>query len=160
MNIFVLDEDVKKCARYHTDKHVIKMILETAQLLSAAHHLTGNKSDELYRLTHKSHPCTKWVVKSINNYRWLVDLGLELCQEYTYRYGKTHKTQEKLEWLKNNEAELPDIDRTEFVKCMPDQYKVNSVVESYRNYYIGEKQHIASWKQRRIPNWFEFEKGT
>ena len=157
MNIFVLDRDVKKCAKYHTDKHVVKMILETAQLLSAAHHLTGSEEDILYRLTHKNHPCTKWVIKSVNNYRWLVKLGLELCQEYTYRYGKTHKTQEKLEWLKDNEAALSDIDRTEFVKCMPDQYKVNDVVESYRNYYIGEKQHIASWKHREIPEWFEFK---
>jgi hypothetical protein len=96
MNIFVLDWDVKKCATYHNDKHVVKMILETAQLLCGVHWSIGSEAP--YKLSHKNHPCSVWVRQDLNNYLWLCELGLELCKEYSYRYGKRHKTQEIIEW--------------------------------------------------------------
>ena len=100
MNIFYLDKNPKLCAQYHVDRHVVKMILETAQLLSTAHWLTGGEGP--YRATHKNHPSAIWARSNKSNYNWLCKLGLELCEEYTYRYGKIHKTQQHLEWLSKN----------------------------------------------------------
>ncbi len=93
MNIFVLDQDPKVCAKYHNNKHVVKMILETAQLLCGVHHMVESKIEIPYKLSHKNHPCSIWARECIENYVWLCDLGMELCFEYTYRYGKKHKSQ-------------------------------------------------------------------
>ena len=150
MNIFVLDVRPDVCARYHNNRHNIKMIVETAQLLSTAHWETGSEAP--YKKTHINHPSSKWARESIYNYRWLVDLGLELCKEYTYRYGKIHKTQSKLEWLRNNEPNLPDTFLTPFALAMPDEYKDKNPVKAYRDYYIGEKLHLCQYKNRKIPN--------
>ena len=156
MNIFFLDEDVKKCAQYHVDKHVVKMILETAQLLCGVHHVTAHDSAHVpYKLSHKNHPCSIWCRESLSNYLYLCELGLELSKEYTYRYGKRHKSQDVIEWCLINKPNIPDIEFTEPAKAMPDEYKVKSVVESYRNYYIGAKSGFAIWKNREKPFWFE-----
>ena len=152
MNIFFLDFDTKKCAEYHCDKHVVKMILETAQLLCSAHWVIGSEAP--YKLSHKNHPCSIWVRESLSNYLYLCDLGLELCEEYTYRYGKRHKSQDVIEWCLTNKPNISDTEFTEPPKAMPDEYKVNNVVESYRNYYIGAKKDFAKWKNRNIPEWF------
>jgi len=128
------------------------MCVEYAQILSSAHWM--NNSSAPYKLTHKNHPCSKWVRSSLSNYRWLVKYALLLCKEYTYRYGKTHKTQAVVEWLKENEPSLPNKRRTSFVKCMPDEYKVKSPIESYREYYRKEKREFAKWKNRSVPDWF------
>lgn len=155
MNIFFLDYNTKKCAEYHCDKHVVKMILETAQLLCGVHHTTNQVSDEVpYKLSHKNHPCAIWARESLSNYLYLCDLGLELCKEYTYRYGKRHKSQQVIEWCMINKPQIPDIDFTTPPKAMPDEYKVIDVVESYRNYYMGAKKKFAVWKNRDIPEWF------
>jgi len=155
MNIFVLDLDVKKCAEYHNDKHVVKMILESAQLLCGVHHMTDSISNEIpYKLSHKNHPCSIWARESITNYLWLCELGLELCYEYTYRYGRRHKSQEVIEWCVINKPNITDKGFTEPPKAMPNQYKVKSVVESYRNYYLGDKAYFSKWKNRKTPKWF------
>ena len=154
MNIFVLDQDVKKCAEYHNDKHVVKMILETAQLLCGVHHMVNSHLDIPYKLSHKNHPCSIWARKNLSNYFWLCELGLELSKEYTFRYGKRHKSQDVIEWCIVNCPELPDEDFTDPPKAMPEKYKVESVVKSYRNYYIGEKKSFSNWKNRSIPDWF------
>jgi len=156
MNIFVLDWDVKKCAQYHNDKHVVKMILETAQLLCGVHHMTNSKFSEIpYKLSHKNHPCSIWARESLTNYLWLCELGLELCEEYTYRYGRRHKSQDIIEWCITNKPNIGDKGFTQPAKAMPDEYKVESVVESYRNYYRGEKASFSKWKNRKTPLWFE-----
>jgi hypothetical protein len=152
MNIFFLDFDTKKCAEYHCDKHVVKMILETAQLLCSTHWVIGSEAP--YKLSHKNHPCSIWVRESLSNYLYLCDLGLELCKEYTYRYGKRHKSQDVIEWCLTNKPNISDTEFTEPPKAMPDEYKVNNVIESYRNYYIGAKKDFAKWKNRNIPEWF------
>ena len=158
MNIFLLDTDTRKCAQYHCDKHVVKMILETAQLLCGVHHMTDQVTDQVpYKLSHKNHPCAIWSRESLSNYLYLCDLGLELCKEYTYRYGKRHKSQEVIEWCVTNKPNICDKEFTEPARAMPNEYKVDSVVESYRNYYIGEKSKIAVWKNREIPEWFNVE---
>ena len=152
MNIFILDYDVKKCAKYHVDKHVVKMILETAQLLCGGHWVVNSEAP--YKLSHKNHPCSIWARESLTNYLYLCELGLELCYEYTYRYGKKHKSQQVIEWCIENKPNIKDIGFTEPAKAMPDEYKVKSVVESYRNYYREAKSGFANWKNREIPEWF------
>jgi len=152
MNIFYLDRETKKCAEYHCNKHVVKMILETAQLLCATQWLFGTEAP--YRLTHKNHPSTIWTRQSINNYRWLCDLGLELSYEYTHRYGKVHKSQVIIEWCRDNEPQLPKIPFTDPPQAMPDDCKLDDTVEAYRNYYIKEKSSFCVWNKRDTPNWF------
>jgi hypothetical protein len=154
MNIFFLDFDVKKCAEYHCDKHVVKMILETAQLLCSAHHVTGGSAP--YKLSHKNHPCSIWVRSSLSNYLYLCELGLKLGEEYTHRYGKKHKSVEVIEWCLVNRPNIHDVDFTSPPLAMGDEYKIgNDVIESYRNYYKGAKSTIVSWKNREKPFWFE-----
>jgi len=155
MNIFVLDTDVKKCAEYHNDKHVVKMILESAQLLCGVHHMVESTYiDVPYKLSHKNHPCSIWARENISNYLWLCELGLELCREYTYRYGRRHKSQDVIEWCIDNHPNVPEGDFTQPPKAMPDHYKVDDVVQSYRNYYCGDKKSFSKWKNREVPSWF------
>jgi len=154
MNIFFLDFDVKKCAEYHINKHSTKMCVEYSQLLCGVHHVIGSQKEIPYKLSHKNHPCAIWARESLSNYLYLCELGLELCYEYTYRYGKRHKSQDVIEWCIINKPNIKDIGFTDPPKAMPDEYKVESVVESYRNYYIGAKSGFAEWKNRPIPEWF------
>ena len=156
MNIFVLDQDPRVCATYHNDKHVVKMILETAQLLCGVHHMTESNLDVPYGLSHKNHPCSIWARKSLENYIWLCDLGMELSKEYTHRYGKKHKSQDIIEWCLINLPDIPEVGyMTEQPKAMPDECKTDDVVESYRRYYIMEKSSFCNWKNREIPNWYK-----
>lgn len=143
---------------YHNDKHVVKMILETAQLLCGVHHMTESPLENVpYKLSHKNHPCSIWARESMDNYLWLCELGMELCAEYTFRYGKRHKSQQVIEWCIDNRPNIPEEGFTVPAKAMPDQYKVEDVVQSYRNYYLGEKKSFCNWKNRNTPSWFLVE---
>ena len=153
MNIFVLDKDPKTCAVYHNDKHVVKMILETAQLLCGVHWVNGGEAP--YKLSHKNHPSAIWARECVENYIWLCDLGLELCNEYTYRYDKRHKSQDIIEWCLLNVPNISEKgDITPFALAMPDECKVGDAVASYRVYYMVEKRGFAVWKNRETPEWF------
>ena len=178
MNIFYLDHDVRKCAEYHLDKHVVKMILETCQLLSTAHRiLDGNEtqiksktgrnkkiwrlSDDretiLYSATHINHPSAVWRRSSNSNYNWLHSLLTELCHEYTFRYGKIHKCEQiglvgKLQSCPNN---ISVGHFTQVTPAMPDDVKLENSILSYRNYYIKNKSKMATWKNRSVPEWYE-----
>lgn len=182
MNIFWLDLDPKKCAQQHCDKHVVKMVLELCMLLCTAHRVLDgtlieeeyvtksnkkrkrkvykldNEENQLYKASHVNHPCAIWTRKSDKNYQKTFELFLELCEEYSFRYGKTHKCytlfHEKLENLPEN---IPKSDKMSTpVLCMPDEYKVESVTESYQNYYRQGKKDIATWdKNRAAPAWFD-----
>jgi hypothetical protein len=154
MNIFILDTDTKKCAKDHVDRHVTKMCVEYAQLLCSAHWCTESKLDIPYKLSHKNHPCSIWTRDCIENYLWLCGLGMDLCEEYTNRYGKKHKSQLVIEWCLLNPPNLvTNGDLTPQPKAMPDEYKVDDVVESYRNYYRGGKKNILVWKNGHKPEW-------
>jgi hypothetical protein len=157
MNIFILDQDIVKSAQYHIDKHIVKMPLETAQLLCTAHHISGSDylDDVPYRATHKNHPSAVWARKSLDNYMWLCDFGLELCTEYTYRYDKVHKCEAVISWCREHQPRIESYGLTEFAQAMPDQYKSHNAVTSYRDYYKGEKKHLFNWKKRDQPNWIE-----
>lgn len=157
MNIFFLHLDPAICAMMHVDKHVVKMILETCQMLCTTHHLVKSNYKPPYKIAHKNHPSTIWVRTSIHNYKWLLRLGIELCKEYTYRYGKTHKSETYIrEMMKDeNMPELPDIEFTEPSQAMPDMYKCKSSLEAYRAYYFFEKYEMFSWKKRKEPEWIK-----
>lgn len=154
MNIFFLDLDPVKNSKYHVNRHVTKMCVEYAQLLCGVHHIVGTQNEIPYKLSHKNHPCAIWSRNSLSNYLYLCDFGLELCKEYTYRYGKRHKSQDIIEWCLVNKPNISDIGFTTPPKAMPDEYKVTDVIESYRNYYRGAKVDFAKWKNRETPNWF------
>jgi hypothetical protein len=178
MNIFYLDHDVTKCAEMHNDKHVVKMILEYAQLLSTAHRVldgtlvdgyskTGRKqkryvfSDErestFYSATHLHHPSAVWARHSAMNYYWLYTMLNALCKEYTYRYGKIHKCERDglVNRLQTTPINIPIGSFTEPTPAMPDEVKIaGDSIKSYRNYYINNKTHLASWKKRSTPGWY------
>lgn len=147
MNIFVLDTDPAVAARLHLDKHVVKMPLETAQMLST---VNGGYP---YKATHKNHPCTLWAGQSKGNYSWLVNLGVELCKEYTHRYGKVHKCQAVIEQLQNPPESVPAGGMSAFAQAMPDECKRDDAVQAYREYYKQRKAGFATWKNREVPNW-------
>ena len=153
MNIFILHENPEEAAKALCDKHVVKMILETAQMLCAVH----PEGVAPYRRTHYNHPCTKWCRISRENYNWLIKHGYAICKEYRLRYGRKHKSQDVIEWCDENQSRLsfPETGLTEFAQAMPEEYKSESAVVAYRNFYIGEKKPFASWKHSKKPNWFE-----
>ena len=153
MNIFILDENPIQAAKWLCDKHVIKMALETAQLLCGAHYKKQTIYSAPYHATHLQHPCSVWVRKSIDNYRWLVHHGLTISKEYTERYKKKHKSQSVIEWCRDNEPTLPKIGLTEFAIAVKGQIVGNTPVEIYRNYYRTDKKRFATWKQNK-PYWF------
>lgn len=152
MNIFYLDKSPNRCAEYHNDKHVVKMILESAQLLCGAHWMTGGEAP--YKLSHKNHPCAIWVRADLNNYMWLCHLGMELCCEYTERYGKIHKTANIIDWCFHNPPHIPNVEFSHPPLAMPEEYKEACHVQSYRNYYMGEKRSFCKWTARAEPSWF------
>lgn len=153
MNIFFLHFDAKTAAAYHCNKHVVKMILESAQLLYSAHWVVDGSRlpATAYRKTHCNHPCSKWVRASLSNYKWLVQLGLALCQEYTFRYRRVHKTERHLRWLEENLPDIPDIGVTQLPQAMPEQFKHPNPVQAYRNYYLGAKRHFLIYSRRSPP---------
>ena len=154
MNIFILDTDPRQCARMHCDKHVVKMILEHAQMMSTA--LVESGAEAPYKPTHKNHPCTIWTRESRQNYVWLYELTYFLNKEFKHRYsGKDHKS-----WLAVQCVDIPDLpDKglTTFAQAMPDQYRHDDPVTAYRNYYRGDKARIATWTNRPEPEWFQLE---
>lgn len=155
MQVFVLDLDPKKAALYHNDKHIVKMPIESAQILCTVHHLTSNRTDIPYKKTHINHPCVKWVMESIDNYNWLVSLMIEQLKEYTYRYGRVHLVETKASnWLLKNKPNLPNKGLTPFALAIPDIYKTNDPVQSYRNFYIGDKASFTKYTKRNFPDWF------
>ena len=152
MNIFVLDTDIRKCARYHCDQHVIKMILESVQILCTVLNKKGMTTP--YRSTHIKHPCVLWVEESYDNFIWLKDLALALNQEYAYRFSKQkdHRSIAVLSEISGYTYERKGL--TGFVQAMPEQYKVpGDAVSAYRRFYLGEKMRFARWTRRPVPEW-------
>ncbi|MEM7400361.1 MAG: pyrimidine dimer DNA glycosylase/endonuclease V [Pseudomonadota bacterium] len=152
MNIFVLDRNIEKCAQYHCDQHVSKMILESVQMLCTSLNKKGFQTP--YKSTHVKHPCVLWVEESYSNFLWLKKLAIELNREFTYRYDR-NEDHASIKVIKNIENQkFPDIGLTEFAQAMPDEYKFkNNPVRAYRNFYRGEKSKFAKWTKRPIPKW-------
>lgn len=157
MNIFFLDKDPVLAAQYQLNKHVVKMILESAQLLSSAHYFYPSTiADKIYKLTHKNHPSSVWTRYNLSNYQWLCQHAKSLAQEYTYRYDKTHKCESLIDLLTDNPPKLsPATDISFPALAMPDVYKCDDFVKSYRDYYILDKfkKIPLQWGRREIPHW-------
>ena len=186
MNIFYINESLELCAQQHADKHVVKMIIEYSQLLSTAHRVldgteytdfTANGrrikrwrldddklENSLYKATHINHPSAIWCRENKSNYYWLANLFSLLCEEYRYRYGKTHACERLSSTLALAPKNIPAGDFFPPTPAMPVHCKVLAanpvsgrkcdVLESYRKYYIMEKKSFAKWKNRNTPEWF------
>lgn len=179
MNIFYVDSDPEVAARNMVDRHVVKMILETAQLLSTAHRvidgeeyvgqsqsgrkakrwrLSGNVDAIMYAATHINHPSAVWVRENSANYNWLYDHLLALGREYTYRYGRTHLTIDKLkDILKDSPQNIKQSNvMTKMPSCMDKQYIVSvDPITNYRNYYNYGKTDLLRWSNRQPPQWID-----
>ena len=181
MNIFYLHNVPKICAQMHVDRHVTKMVLEYAQLLSTAHRvidgtltdgfsasgrkkkiyvLADDRDAILYSATHINHPSAIWVRQSSTNYYWLFSLWKCLMKEYTYRYGKSHASERLHNYLYLCPTNIAEGPFTEPTPAMPDEVKVaGDSIKSYHNYYINNKKHLASWRgkinSRPVPDWFK-----
>lgn len=173
MNIFVLSSDAVESARMMCDKHVVKMILESCQLLSTAHHVLDgsqvviasdkrkyktyvSKKQNICKATMINHPCTIWTRENRSNYLWLWKHAYALCAEYKQRYGKTHAMESMLlNELYDPPVNIPKGKLTTFVQAMPDAYKNADAIVAYRTYYINDKVRFAKWKCGNVPKWFE-----
>ena len=163
MNIFYLDRHPIKAAQMMCDKHVVKMILESAQMLSTAHRVCDGEDyaneTGMYKMAHKNHPSTIWVRSSSENYVWLWKHMTALMREYTYRYEKHHATERLKGCLARTPTNIPyGVKLTDPPQCMPDYCKGENTVLAYQNYYIIEKSDFATWKRRAKPEWFNATK--
>lgn len=182
MNIFVLDNDPVIAAQLQCDKHVVKMIVESAQMLSTAHrmldgfvekrpsksgkriidywvHPNDNLESVLYKAVHHKHPSTVWTMESNNNYNWHYVHFCALCDEYEYRYGKKHSTDLLLrELLATPPHKIPIGYKTKQPLAMKSnpECMFPDVVKSYRAFYqTKQKRFNMVWTNREIPEWFE-----
>ncbi|MBN2301760.1 MAG: hypothetical protein JXN60_04505 [Lentisphaerae bacterium] len=154
MNIFVLDMNIDRCARYHCDQHVVKMILESTQIVCTVLNKKGFTTP--YKSTHTKHPCVLWAGESFDNLQWLTRLARALNREYKYRYRKSgqHASIHVLDRIETMTFE--SLGLTEFAQVMPAKYKVpGDPVKAYRNFYTGDKLRFARWTRRRKPIWIE-----
>lgn len=180
MNIFAIDENPYIAAEMHCNAHVVKMIVESAQMLCTAHRYldgkcanvlspSGRKKKEwlfgdhrdyyLYKVAHVNHPSSIWTRESKENYVWHYQLFTALCDEYQYRYGKVHSTDQKLRSILSNvPLGCPSIPMTPFklaMKSNPECMFPSDPIKSYRLFY-QTKQHRfkMTWSKRTIPAWF------
>lgn len=157
MNLFIVDSDPRKAARALCDKHVVKMVLETCQLLCTAHRVCNNRpvARIIYRVTHLMHPCSRWVRATAGNYLWAYVHFEELLREYQFRYGRVHKCHDLLAVLANVPDQIPAVKRTGFCVCVPETFRqTTDPVNAYRTYYANEKHRIARWTRRAPPSWW------
>lgn len=188
MNIFVLDKSPVLAAKYHCDKHCVKMILEAGQMMCAAHwfHSLNSVGKTLkdfkrirdareyalqnadpalippWSLSHTGHPCTLWTSKNISNYYWHASLMRSLLDEYTMRYRRTHKSEIVYKWLVSNTPwNMKSEPLTEHPQCMPEECKVpGDPVAAYRNYYHMYKAYMAKWNKGPMPHWWNPDHAT
>ena len=165
MNIFYLSHKPSRCARWHCDKHVVKMILETAQLLYTAHWVLGSTDFSSAPLTQKGqrgyksirnvkHPSAIWARETEQQYLWLCMFGLCLCEEYRHRFrGKIHSCEEHIFWLMiHSPVGLPQGWRQP-PQAMPDVYRRSDSIAAYRAYYVGAKKDLLQYTKRHAPHW-------
>lgn len=152
MNIFILDTIPRVCAQWHVDRHVVKMPLESAQLLCNA--ITWHGGVSKYKTVHKNHPCSVWVRQNHSNFMWLVKMGKALCAEYSYRYERIHACEEVIDDCVSKSHYLPSGPLSDFAQAMPTEFKRSCPVEAYRAYYNGAKRKLAVWSKRERPYWW------
>ena len=166
MNIFVLDEDPKKAAEMMCDKHIPKMVVESAQMMASALRRHGATDEDFiehdiltkkgtpYKGGYSNHPCTKWAGDSFENFNWLTKHAICLSIEYTKRYGKTHACENPIIFMISLWEKIPKSKMTPFAQAMPDKYRDSDVVKAYRAYYHSKT--FAKWdKGTSTPTWFK-----
>ena len=156
MNIFFLDHNLTLCAQSHCDQHVVKMILESAQILCTVLHQQGMEAP--YRPTHQNHPCVLWAGKSLDNWLWLKNLISELNKEYQYRFmhDEPHRSAQVVSLL--SLPPIPSVGVTERPQVVPEQYKVpGDPVIAYRRFYLGEKRRLLTYTRRTPQKWINFK---
>lgn len=165
MNIFVLSENPRQAAKYLADKHVPKMLVESAQMLANAYTLDMLAKDDCPKTqkgtsrkhSYLHHPCSKWAIECFGNWYWLLKHAQEICRQFKLRRGKNHFTEDFIYWcylhVPNWLPKYPDFSTTKFAIAMPEEYITDDIVESYRNYYKCEKS-FAKWDKTEIPNWW------
>ena len=152
MNIFATDQNPHKAAENLCDKHVVKMLTESVQMLCTAHHTAGSPASPSYLETiwkpaYAHHPCNIWVAESLSNWEWLADHAAGILHEYRLRYGdKDHKSGAMLKLLTS--PNLPDKGLTPFRQAMPPWYQSIDPVDAYRRFIALGKNHFAKWTAR------------
>lgn len=160
MNIFAVDQNPTISAQSLVDRHVVKMILESSQMLCLAHACSksSNLPSFIWKSTSwKNHPCSKWVCLSSSNYLWLAQHNQSLCNEYTFRYNKIHKLEQcgMVSWLLNNiPSSLTKKNITPFAEATGNIHE-NDSVSTYKRYYLEHKQHLMVWTKREPPEWIK-----
>ena len=157
MNIFFLDKTPELSAEYLCDKHIPKMLLESAQMLSTAVQKHKGRIEELYKPAYPNHPMTKWVGSTFSNFQWTLENAVYISDEYTKRFKKLHKSSRILNVIYDNQyyKDVPDERFTEPPQCMPDEYRDTDYVTAYRKYYNTDKKYFAKWeKGRSCPEWW------
>ena len=183
MNIFYLHNDPKTCAEWHVDKHVSKMLVEYAQLMSTAHRvldgdeyigksqtgrrvkrwrLSDNYESIVYKACHVNHPSAVWVRQSKSHYIWLYNLWCELHKEFVYRYGHSHRSFDLLEEIlvtpPNNIKDKPFVEPPQAMKQFPQCMVEGDSISAYRNFYREAKKSFAVWSKRKIPDWYQLNR--
>lgn len=161
MNLFILDENPKKSAQYHVDRHVVKMPTETAQMISFVYHDAEYWDGDIpsfimeFYKTHYKHPCSIWIRESLENFMYAAQLGMELYKEYQYRYEKPEKhkrAREIFDFALKTPPKLPKIGLTPFAQAMDDQFlRFTCPIRNYREYYREGKKHLHKWTKRATP---------
>lgn len=187
MNIFYIDKNPKTIAYQLVDKHIVKMPVESAQMLSTCKRLHDAKqttfsfngkqktfwlfedekividkvtntlsveNNKCYAVTHFNHPSTIWSRANKSNYVWHIQLLKCMLDEYKSRYGRIHEVEKYVQFLEQVPSSIPDGVFYDPPLAMPTQYMVDDHVQSYRNFYVGEKWKFAKWKHGKIPPWF------
>ena len=157
MNIFFLHRDPQWAANALCDKHVPKMLLESAQMLSTAVQKYTDRIEELYKPAYPNHPMTKWVGSTFSNFQWTLENAVFISHEYCKRFNKLHKSSRILNAIYDNQyyKEIPDEQFTTPTQCMPDEYKDKDYVIAYRKYYMGAKAYFAKWERGvSAPEWW------
>jgi hypothetical protein len=159
MNIFAVDHCPYAAAKALGDRHVVKMTLETAQMLCSIFPV----GEAQYRRTHYNHPCTVWSRECFANYEWLYHHGMALAATYTEIYGKEHKSQAVISkcWSQvGTNMFSSDCHMTPFAQAMPEEFKGHDPVEAYRRYYAIAKHHLHQYTRRGKPSWLDNVKAT
>jgi len=152
MNIFAVDTDPVAAAQALHDQHVVKMVLESAQMICTIVQKHGHSAP--YRPTHLSHPCVLWAGRTNSNALWLHRHALALCAEYTHRFGKRHASQIVIESFGPLMVELcPEGTLEPFAQAMPDECKASDPVDGYRTYYRQHKLAKARYTHSQPPMW-------
>ena len=163
MNIFVTDSCPIQSARNLPDKHIVKMPLETCQMLAIIYsdwyYGVGKlyKSDGTpYRTTHgafRNHPCTQWAAANQYNLAWLIRHGYALCTEYALRYDKEHTCFNVIEQAEriyhkcfDEPLSVASSKVTDFTRAMPEYIKFDTTIDTITAYkrYLNTKPWLAT----------------